>query len=134
MQLERGSIATPFEFRHIGTELLLCQRYYETTSYPNSTTNHDITTTFVATVLPGGTSTTGFKYLVAKRAVPTVTLYGRSNTAGKVTRVSDGADVSGGTSSVGNHGSTGVWAVNMPSTQTVGAGIEIAWNASAELT
>lgn len=31
MQLEVGSIATVFEGRHIGSELLLCQRYYCTT-------------------------------------------------------------------------------------------------------
>jgi hypothetical protein len=29
-QLEQGTIATPFEQRPIGTELALCQRYYET--------------------------------------------------------------------------------------------------------
>jgi len=29
VQLEKGSTATPFEFRSIGTELALCQRYYE---------------------------------------------------------------------------------------------------------
>ena len=29
-QLEQGSIATPFEQRPIGTELALCQRYYQT--------------------------------------------------------------------------------------------------------
>jgi hypothetical protein len=28
VQLEKGSVATPFEFRSIGTELGLCQRYY----------------------------------------------------------------------------------------------------------
>jgi hypothetical protein len=30
VQLEEGSVATPFEIRPIGTELALCQRYYET--------------------------------------------------------------------------------------------------------
>ena len=30
VQIERGSIATPFEKRSIGTELALCQRYYQT--------------------------------------------------------------------------------------------------------
>jgi len=29
VQLELGSVATPFEFRSIGTELALCQRYYQ---------------------------------------------------------------------------------------------------------
>lgn len=30
IQLEEGTVATPFEERHLGLELLLCQRYYET--------------------------------------------------------------------------------------------------------
>ena len=43
VQLEEGSVATPFEIRPIGTELALCQRYYQaftagvtftTSSYP----------------------------------------------------------------------------------------------------
>jgi len=29
LQLERGSVATPFEYRPYGTELQLCQRYYQ---------------------------------------------------------------------------------------------------------
>jgi hypothetical protein len=29
IQLEGGTVATPFEHRHIGTELALCQRYYQ---------------------------------------------------------------------------------------------------------
>lgn len=32
-QLEKGSVATPFEFRPYGTELQLCQRYYELCNY-----------------------------------------------------------------------------------------------------
>ena len=28
VQLEKGSVATPFEYRQYGTELMLCQRYY----------------------------------------------------------------------------------------------------------
>ena len=32
VQLEEGSVATPFELRPIGLELSLCQRYYETIS------------------------------------------------------------------------------------------------------
>lgn len=33
VQVEAGSAATPFEVRPIGTELMLCQRYYQTASY-----------------------------------------------------------------------------------------------------
>jgi hypothetical protein len=32
VQLEKGTVATPFEFRPYGTELALCQRYYHRTS------------------------------------------------------------------------------------------------------
>jgi hypothetical protein len=32
VQLEKGSVATPFEFRSIGQELALCQRYFEAVS------------------------------------------------------------------------------------------------------
>jgi len=34
VQLEKGSTATPFEFRSIGTEEVLCYRYYQTYSNP----------------------------------------------------------------------------------------------------
>ena len=34
-QLEKGTVATPFEYRPIGTELSLCQRYYEVMTFPS---------------------------------------------------------------------------------------------------
>jgi hypothetical protein len=48
VQLEPGPVATPFELRPIGTELALCQRYYEVINYfpvgitftPNGDTRH----------------------------------------------------------------------------------------------
>jgi len=73
VQLEKGSVATPFEFRSIGQELGLCQRYYEeigggTNVYPifsgYASTNVDVP----------------FGFLVQKRSNPTMVLAGTWNT------------------------------------------------------
>ena len=96
VQLEKGSVATPFEFRSIGQELALCQRYYQK-SY-----NVD--------VAPGTNTTSGAKtsriyntdpfipqietrLLVSMRASPTVTWYTPAGTSGAV-------NVGGGTNTV----------------------------------
>ena len=86
VQLEQGSVATPFEYRPIGTELALCQRYYEK-SFDLETAPANGTATTLATVngayygvsLNGnfGGAYTPFK--VTKRAVPTITAYGNSS-------------------------------------------------------
>jgi hypothetical protein len=68
VQLEAGSTASPFEYRQYGTELALCQRYYQTfgnTSY--------------AGICAGMNNNTNLKsafampYNTAMRAAPTVT-------------------------------------------------------------
>ena len=63
VQLEAGSVATPFERRPYGTELALCQRYYQNTYY-NSVGVYS-TTTGVAL---------GCRHMVPMRAAPTVSL------------------------------------------------------------
>lgn len=49
VQLEAGSVATPFEVRPIGTELMLCQRYYyrltAATAFANAGTGRAYSTT-----------------------------------------------------------------------------------------
>ena len=60
VQLEKGSTATSFDYRPYGTELALCQRYYE---YGGGVT---MAATY-STVYPQ------FWYKVTKRATPTVT-------------------------------------------------------------
>ena len=52
VQLEKGSTATPFEFRSIGTELGLCQRYLY--------------------VLPGGSHTSGYNISTTQAYIPVV--------------------------------------------------------------
>jgi hypothetical protein len=131
VQLEKGSTATSFDYRPIGTELQLCQRYYETTSYPNAT--QDITSTQTS-VLWAASFSTGQKYLVAKRAAPTITIFGRTNAAGGPTRTDTGAAITG-TSTASSIGATGFWAVALG--QSLASypayAMEIGYTASAEL-
>jgi hypothetical protein len=80
VQLEMGSVATPFEFRPFGTEMLLCQRYYETDIPPGFKAGSVIgsVSNTVATNLSTINSTWQYYHvkLVDKRVTPTVTIYG----------------------------------------------------------
>ena len=71
VQLEKGSTATAFDYRPYGTELSLCQRYYEILGGGVA----DISCTWYATA---GAQTTGqtMFFKVTKRATPTVTKIG----------------------------------------------------------
>ena len=91
VQLEKGSTATPFEFRSIGTELALCQRYYEK-SYLGSVVPGAVSTQGLM-VFNVGTTTVpnsvgffiGSTFCVTKRAAPTVTIYSYQGNAGRIT-------------------------------------------------
>jgi hypothetical protein len=61
VQLEPGTIATPFEFRPYGTELALCERYYE------------VCTGSYAGTGSGGYGGAQVTFRAKKRAAPTVT-------------------------------------------------------------
>jgi hypothetical protein len=71
VQLEKGSTATSFDYRPIGTELALCQRYYYkvvgTSSYPTFGAGQAITTT---------QGRIAVQYPVQMRATPTVSFGG----------------------------------------------------------
>lgn len=77
VQLERGSVATPFERRPQGTELALCQRYF-------CVTDCSFAGTYIGST---GASRVGYYFSTAMRATPTITLAGGSigtlTTAGK---------------------------------------------------
>lgn len=60
VQLEKGLVSTPFEVRSYGTELALCQRYYEASGV------YQTVAIAASTIMPA-------YFTVAKRASPTVT-------------------------------------------------------------
>ena len=64
VQLEVGSSATGFEYRQYGTELSLCQRYYEVFG------NGGVVSSNAGNITA---QQGGFKFQVAKRAAPTIT-------------------------------------------------------------
>jgi hypothetical protein len=65
VQLEAGTTASPFEYRQYGTELALCQRYYQALQYNNFVSYRGL--------LSGtGSPQCNLPYLVQTRATPTI--------------------------------------------------------------
>ena len=89
VQLEAGSVATPFERRDYGREFMMCQRFYETSypagypagynfgeQYPWSTSKPNAVN-FIAS---DDTATSiSLRFVVQKRASPTVVIYSPNN-------------------------------------------------------
>ena len=70
VQLEAGSTATSFDYRPYGTELALCQRYYET--YALFYNNESLVGMCESTTA----AYTAWKFVVTKRAAPTCATFG----------------------------------------------------------
>jgi hypothetical protein len=66
LQLEKGTIATPFEFRPYAIELQLCQRYYELIGLYG----------WMGTYNGGTAICAALKFIVPKRSTPSVSLIG----------------------------------------------------------
>jgi hypothetical protein len=98
VQLEAGTVATPFERRSYGQELSLCQRYYAKTyaqgTVPGTVTNFGCISSTAATTHAYASAGT-WQFPVTMRATPAIVLYSSvtANTVGKV--VSDATDGTG---------------------------------------
>jgi hypothetical protein len=132
IQLEPGSVATPFERRPIGTELALCQRYFEK-SYNQADapgTAGYLTHGGVFGAVDVSSAIGNTQFSVPKRAIPTVTIYdpatglsghARDNSGGGASVPMTVADIS----QVGFN--------RLAGTLTAGHQFSAMWTANAEL-
>jgi hypothetical protein len=146
VQLETGSVATPFERRPYGTELMLCQRYYEK-SYDQGTvpgTTGNLGNGFVGNCSALAASTAGnvdgitiLPFKVTKRAAPTMVAYAFDGTVNAVTPLGGSPNRTGvtGFANVRDTGAFQFMSFNNTSATAITAGFNLAfsWTASAEL-
>lgn len=97
VSLEKGTVATPFEFRSIGQELGLCQRYFQK-SYPQSAVPGSVVANDNALQFSFGTAGSGIigtfvVYPVVMRASPTLAIFDIIGNSGRATGLDTGASV-----------------------------------------
>jgi len=136
VQLEKGSTATSFDYRPYGTELNLCQRYYEN-SYPTGVAvgtggyyANGFGIAIASTDLWGSTS-----FKVLKRATPTIAIYGStSGTLNKARQSVTGTEVtSSGPTQITALAFTDVQSASLFNTAIPNNIYDYMWTASAEL-
>lgn len=137
VQLEAGSVSTPFEFLPFGDELRRCQRYYEK-SYDVDVAPGTNTTTGLfehyGTSDGGNITTLTINYKVTKRATnPVVTAYTSAGVSGQWNYARSGS--SGATGVSIDRNGTGSFRVYTPSLGAAWAALYINghWTSSSEL-
>ena len=138
VQLEKGSTATSFDYRPYGTELALCQRYYEST-FPIGTAPAQNTSAInalrISQTAAAGLPCRGFTWLykVTKRDTPsTITSYNPSAANANVRNISRSNDAT--ISGVTGLGTMGVVFTFTSSTgSVVGDDNGVSFSADAEL-
>jgi hypothetical protein len=82
VQLEAGSVATPFERVPYGTQLALCQRYYNKSYSTDVVPGTATSSGAYRTVSSGGAAWVNFDFPVEMRAAPTITPYSITGASG----------------------------------------------------
>jgi hypothetical protein len=135
VQLEKGSTATSFDYRPYGTELALCQRYYEK-SYNVDVVPGTATTAGAILFQVSSATQTCFNsqrpFAVQKRATPTITYYNPNS--GAINSIRD-ASASSDFSVLGNFhiGASSTGAVATNSNVTANNQYQAHYTASIEL-
>ena len=131
VQLEKGSTATSFDYRPYGTELALCQRYYEK-SYNMASIAGASTNTNKGSFVTGAAANTFWRwtqnYRVSKRADSTFTIYSTTGASGNV-RLNNASDLAVTTEDAGEN----ACAVYVSRNASLGDFFWWQWTASAEL-
>jgi hypothetical protein len=134
VQLEKGSVATPYEILPYATELALCQRYYQK-SYQQGDYAGTVTSTngIIAVSAVNVDSIAGTRFNVPMRATPgTTTIYSTAGTAGKATVFNGGADTSAITTTYATNVGIGYLYINAANL-TQGNGYRYHYVADADL-
>jgi hypothetical protein len=131
VQLEAGSVATPFERRDYGRELIMCQRYYEK-SYNMASIAGASTNTNKGSFVIGAAANTFWRwtqtYRVSKRADSTFTIYSTTGASGNV-RLNNASDLAVTTEDAGENAT----AIYVSRNASLGDFFWWQWTASAEL-
>ena len=133
VQLEKGTIATPFEVRPYATELALCQRYYQEVPYGGSHFTGQGRCVLTQSATNSAFCGTGIYFQVPMRVNPAPTYYGAGTTPGtfnvysgsggsQVSYVQSSSNVS--TAQIG----TTTMAVNIATTAITTPGGSSAWS------
>ena len=130
VQLEAGSVATPFERRSVGEELALCQRYYQrSTLDPAAAFTYGQSQSVTAMNIANASWVIGtVPCPVTMRATPTDTHYGSTGVAGTV-YVNGVGDVTVGVAFSSNGNCSGF----KSSAFTGGTGVQMTYELDAEL-
>jgi len=139
VQLEEGSQATPFEYRHHTTELQLCQRYFQKsyrpevvpgTALPNDYDGQGAQfsgpTIINANIFGGAVS-----FPVSMRTSATIKTYDCAGTIDKLSSLSNGGAITNGVNA--NLANAGTSLVNFRLYNVANYGFVVAFTASAEL-
>lgn len=131
VQLERGTAATPFEYRNYQQEFAMCQRYFITTRLGNP--NNAVYITDVA--INTSRIAAGFQFPVVMRTDPTVTIYScAADTSGAVTAYNGTGTAIGSTFAPWNVNAQGIFTyISGSASLTAGSFYSYTYTASAEL-
>lgn len=140
VQLTKSATAEAFDVRSVGTELALCQRYYEKSyqqgvAVPTNSSNAGYAVSFTTVALATGTNYGTVKYSVTKRIAATVTTYSYVSSTTNVVSALGGTDLSANSCvvSIAADDSFVVYNNSGGNITPSSGGFAFHWSASAEL-